>query len=254
MDRNEKKNSFRNVQNSRGNDREAKKYKRAFHITLAVAVVLAATTGGLGFTTYRLSRDTENSGGNEENVVVIGGEDETKTEATPEDGKVTVTPGKTQTSEATEVPEETVIPEASVTTEPEKNKAQAIVVTVTNSLGRDIKTIDIREATSSTDDSDDTWNPDLWKMTQPLATGDSEEYSVNLDGLTGDSFDICVNKNDDEGKYYFRNLPLKSIKEIELKLDNGQSDLPYADYKEDESGEVVSTLEEVKKRNNGGEF
>ena len=243
MDRNEKKNSFRNVQNSRGNDREAKKYKRAFHITLAVAVVLAAFTGGLGFTTYQLSRDEEKNQESENEVVVIGDNgDGTEAETTPETGDVTAEP------KATAAPDGTVTPEVSVTTAPKGNATEAIKVTVTNSLESDINTIDIREATGSEDDSEATWNKELWKMEQPLTAGKSGEYSVKLDGLKGDNFDIRI-RNDEGGRKYFRNLPLKSIKEIELKLDNGQegSGLPYAEYK-DKSGETVSTLEEVKKR------
>ncbi len=243
MDRNEKKNSFRNVQNSRGNDREAKKYKRAFHITLAVAVVLAASTGGLGFTTYRLSRDEAKNQDSEENVVVIGDEDGTEAEPTPED---------TQTPESAKEPEGTVTPEASVTTAPEENAAETIKVTVTNSLGSDINTIDIREAIYN-DDSEG-WKSDLWKGTLPLTADGSGEYSVKLDGLKEDNFDIRINGGKDDERF-FRNLPLKSIKEIELKVDNDEQDgsgLPYTEYKENESGEVVSTLEEVKNRVNAG--
>lgn len=243
MDRNEKKNSFRNVQNSRGNDREAKKYKRAFHITLAVAVVLAASTGGLGFTTYRLSRDEAKNQDSEENVVVIGDEDGTEAEPTPED---------TQTPESAKEPEGTVTPEVSVTTAPEENAAEIIKVTVTNSLGSDINTIDIREAIYN-DDSEG-WKSDLWKGTLPLTADGSEKYSVKLDGLKEDNFDIRINGGKDDERF-FRNLPLKSIKEIELKVDNDEQDgsgLPYTEYKENESGEVVSTLEEVKNRVNAG--
>ena len=243
MDRNEKKNSFRNVQNSRGNDREAKKYKRAFHITLAVAVVLAASTGGLGFTTYRLSRDEAKNQESEENVVVIGDEDGTEAETTPED---------TQTPESAKEPEGTVTPEVSVTTAPEENAAETIKVTVTNSLGSDINTIDIREAIYN-DDSEG-WKSDLWKGTLPLTADGSEKYSVKLDGLKEDNFDIRINGGKDDERF-FRNLPLKSIKEIELKVDNDEQDgsgLPYTEYKENESGEVVSTLEEVKNRVNAG--
>lgn len=243
MDRNEKKNSFRNVQNSRGNDREAKKYKRAFHITLAVAVVLAASTGGLGFTTYRLSRDEAKNQESEDGVVVIGDGDETGAEATPED---------TQPPELAKEPEGTVTPEASVTTAPEENAAEAIKVTVTNSLGSDINTIDIREAIY--DNDSEGWKSDLWKGTLPLTADGSEKYSVKLDGLKEDNFDIRVNGGKDDERF-FRNLPLKSIKEIELKVDNDEQDgsgLPYTEYKVNQSGEVVSTLEEVKNRVNAG--
>lgn len=246
MDRNEKKNSFRNVQNSRGNDREAKKYKRAFHITLAVAVVLAASTGGLGFTTYRLSRDEAKNQESEKNVVVIGDEDRTEAETTPGTGNVTTAP------ESTEEPEETVTPKASVTTAPEENAADVIEVTVTNRLGSDIDTIDIREAIY--DDDSEGWKSDLWKGTLPLTADGSEKYSVKLDGLKEDNFDIRINGGKDDERF-FRNLPLKSIKEIELKVDNDEQDgsgLPYTEYKENQSGEVVSTLEEVKNRVNAG--
>lgn len=253
MDRNEKKNSFRNVQNSRGNDREAKKYKRAFHITLAVAVVLAASTGGLGFTTYRLSRDEVKNQESEEGVVVIGDNgDGDKAKATPETGKATTAPDDTQSPESAEEPEGTVTPEASVTTAPEENAAETIKVTVTNSLGSDINTIDIREAIYN-DDSEG-WKSDLWKGTLPLTADGSGEYSVKLDGLKEDNFDIRINGGKDDERF-FRNLPLKSIKEIELKVDNDEQDgsgLPYTEYKENESGEVVSTLEEVKNRVNAG--
>lgn len=255
MDRNEKKNSFRNVQNSRGNDKEAKKYKRAFHITLAVAVVLAASTGGLGFTTYRLSRDEAKNQESGTDPVVVENEtvgDGTEAETTPESGKATTASDDTQSQESAEEPEGTVTPEVSVTTAPEENAAETIKVTVTNSLGSDINTIDIREAIYN-DDSEG-WKSDLWKGTLPLTADGSEKYSVKLDGLKEDNFDIRINGGKDDERF-FRNLPLKSIKEIELKVDNDEQDgsgLPYTEYKENESGEVVSTLEEVKNRVNAG--
>ena len=233
MDRNEKKNSFRNVQNSRGNDREAKKYKRAFHITLAVAVVLAASTGGLGFTTYQLYQDGEQNQESDDNVVVIGDEDGAEAETTPED---------TQTPEPTKEPEGTVTPEASVTTAPEENAAETIKVTVTNSLGSDINTIDIREAIYN-DDSEG-WKSDLWKGTLPLTADGSGEYSVKLDELKGDKFDIRVNGD----TYRFRNLPLKDIIEINLKL----ADVPFAEYNyKNKDGKILSynTYEDAKKVN-----
>ena len=233
MDRNEKKNSFRNVQNSRGNDREAKKYKRAFHITLAVAVVLAASTGGLGFTAYQLSRDEAKNQESEDGVVVIGDGDETGAEPTPED---------TQPPELAKEPEGTVTPEASVTTAPEENAAEAIKVTVTNSLGSDINTIDIREAIY--DNDSEGWKSDLWKGTLPLTADGSEKYSVKLDGLKGDKFDIRVNGD----TYRFRNLPLKDIIEINLKL----ADVPFVEYNyKNKDGKILSynTYEDAKKVN-----
>ena len=243
MDRNEKKNSFRNVQNSRGNDREAKKYKRAFHITLAVAVVLAASTGGLGFTTYQLSRDEAKNQESEEGVVVIGDNgDGDKAKATPETGKATTAPDDTQSPESAEEPERTVTPDVSVTTAPEENAAEAIKVTVTNSLGSDINTIDIREAIYN-DDSEG-WKSDLWKGTLPLTADGSGEYSVKLDELKGDKFDIRVNGD----TYRFRNLPLKDIIEINLKL----ADVPFAEYNyKNKDGKILSynTYEDAKKVN-----
>ena len=58
MDRNEKQNSFRNIQNSRGFDKKLKKYKIAFHISLAAAVIFAGSTGALGVQ-YLKNQDTE---------------------------------------------------------------------------------------------------------------------------------------------------------------------------------------------------
>ena len=57
MDRNEKQNSFRNIQNSRGFDKKLKKYKTAFHISLAAAVIFAGSTGALGVQ-YLKNQDT----------------------------------------------------------------------------------------------------------------------------------------------------------------------------------------------------
>ena len=208
-----------------------------------MAVVLAASTGGLGFTTYQLYQDGEQNQESDDNVVVIGDEDGAEAETTPED---------TQTPEPTKEPEGTVTPEASVTTAPEENAAEAIKVTVTNSLGSDINTIDIREAIY--DNDSEGWKSDLWKGTLPLTADGSEKYSVKLDGLKEDNFDIRVNGGKDDERF-FRNLPLKSIKEIELKVDNDEQDgsgLPYTEYKVNQSGEVVSTLEEVKNRVNAG--
>ena len=73
MDRNEKQNSFRNIQNSRGRDRKLKKYQTAFHISLAAAVIFAGSTGVLGFQYLNLrnrrntgteNRDTNSNGSN----------------------------------------------------------------------------------------------------------------------------------------------------------------------------------------------
>lgn len=242
MDRNEKKNSFRNVQNSRGNDREAKKYKRTFHITLAVAVVLAASTGGLGFTTYRLSRDEAKNQESGTDPVVVeneAGGDGTDAKTTPNPGDVTPEP------KATATPGGTVTPEASGTTAPEENAADVIEVTVTNSLGSDIDTIDIREAGTYENDSEG-WKSDLWNGTFPFSSDGNDKYSVKLNEFSEkqDRFDIQVNG----GAYRFRDLTLKSIKKIELKLDNGQDGrvIPYAEY-EDESGNTVNTFEDAKK-------
>lgn len=79
MDRNEKQNSFRNIQNSRGRDRKLKKYQTAFHISLAAAVIFAGSTGVLGVQYLNLkNQDTKV----EENTVTAdaeNGKEETKT-------------------------------------------------------------------------------------------------------------------------------------------------------------------------------
>ena len=118
MDRNEKQNSFRNIQNSRGRDRKLKKYQTAFHISLAAAVIFAGSTGVLGVQYLNLkNQDTKV----EENTVTAdaeNGKEETKTaSAEKKDTKKeetasaqeTVTPTVTETdtkavSEETETP------------------------------------------------------------------------------------------------------------------------------------------------------
>lgn len=246
MDRNEKKNSFRNVQNSRGNDREAKKYKRAFHITLAVAVVLAASTGGLGFTTYQLYQD---GGQNQEGE---GGQS-TGAQTTQEAENATGTSDsavvvETETPAPTKAPEGTTTPDASVTPTPgAENNAQTVKLKVTNSLGFDINTIDIREAGIYEDDSKG-WKSGLWDGTSTLTAGGSEEYSVKLDELEGDNFDIRINGDNEAERKNFRNLPLKDIIEINLKL----ADVPFAEYNyKDKDGKIQSynTYEDAKKVN-----
>ena len=73
MDRNEKQNSFRNIQNSRGRDRKLKKYQTAFHISLAAAVIFAGSTGVLGFQYLNLrNQDTKT----EENAVTADADNE----------------------------------------------------------------------------------------------------------------------------------------------------------------------------------
>lgn len=75
MDRNEKQNSFRNIQNSRGRDRKLKKYQTAFHISLAAAVIFAGSTGVLGFQYLNLrNQDTKT----EENAVTADADNEKK--------------------------------------------------------------------------------------------------------------------------------------------------------------------------------
>lgn len=98
MDRNEKQNSFRNIQNSRGRDRKLKKYQTAFHISLAVAVIFAGSTGVLGFQYLNLrNQDTKT----EENAVTADADNgkeaeknKQKSEETP--APETVTPTVTE--------------------------------------------------------------------------------------------------------------------------------------------------------------
>ena len=131
MDRNEKQNSFRNIQNSRGRDRKLKKYQTAFHISLAAAVIFAGSTGVLGVQYQNLkNQDTKV----EENTVTAdaeNGKEETKTaSAEKKDTKKeetasaqeTVTPTVTET-DTKAVSEETETP--TPTTEETKTSDQA---------------------------------------------------------------------------------------------------------------------------------
>lgn len=98
MDRNEKQNSFRNIQNSRGRDRKLKKYQTAFYISLAAAVIFAGSTGVLGFQYLNLrNQDTKT----EENAVTADADNgkeaeknKQKSEETP--APETVTPTVTE--------------------------------------------------------------------------------------------------------------------------------------------------------------
>ena len=131
MDRNEKQNSFRNIQNSRGRDRKLKKYQTAFLISLAAAVIFAGSTGVLGVQYLNLkNQDTKV----EENTVTAdaeNGKEETKTaSAEKKDTKKeetasaqeTVTPTVTET-DTKAVSEETETP--TPTTEETKTSDQA---------------------------------------------------------------------------------------------------------------------------------
>lgn len=131
MDRNEKQNSFRNIQNSRGRDKKLKQYKTAFHISLAAAVIFAGSTGVLGVQYLNLkNQDTKV----EENTVTAdaeNGKEETKTaSAEKKDTKKeetasaqeTVTPTVTET-DTKAVSEETETP--TPTTEETKTSDQA---------------------------------------------------------------------------------------------------------------------------------
>ena len=113
MDRNEKQNSFRNIQNSRGRDRKLKKYQTAFHISLAAAVIFAGSTGVLGFQYLNLrNQDTKT----EENAVTADADNgkeaeknKQKSEETP--APETVTPTVTEaivtpTPKVTETPDQ----------------------------------------------------------------------------------------------------------------------------------------------------
>lgn len=115
MDRNEKQNSFRNIQNSRGRDKKLKKYKTAFHISLAAAVIFAGSTGVLGVQYLNLrNQDTKA----EENTVTADaekGKEETKTASAEKEKK------KTQEEEA----QETVTPTVAETDTKEASKETA---------------------------------------------------------------------------------------------------------------------------------
>ena len=104
MDRNEKQNSFRNIQNSRGFDKKLKKYKTAFHISLAAAVIFAGSTGALGVQ-YLKNQDTETETKEVETASADNNKNDTA-ETENAKGKVTDTTDETKKTTVTEPPEE----------------------------------------------------------------------------------------------------------------------------------------------------
>lgn len=114
MDRNEKQNSFRNIQNSRGRDRKLKKYQTAFHISLAAAVIFAGSTGVLGFQYLNLrNQDTKT----EENAVTADADNEKEENQTASADKKEKNEQKSEETPAPEIVTPTVT-EATATPTP----------------------------------------------------------------------------------------------------------------------------------------
>ena len=169
------------------------------------------------------------------------------TEQTP----VQVTP--TETPQATptvtidlvnmeEVSEKNVIGEKTAT---------ASKVAIINRTGSEIAAIYIRETPSDDADEEtaDEWGDDLVNGMFTLKNGENAVYYYEK-GTSSATYDIRITYSDEEkNECFFRKLPLKTMKQITLRMDgSGDDAIPYATYMTASSTKEVSTLNDVKKR------
>lgn len=121
-------------------------------------------------------------------------------------------------------------------------------VTIVNKTGSEVAAIYIRE-TPSDDSEDDEWGDDLVNGMFTLKNGENAVYYYEK-GTSSATYDIRITYSDEEkNECFFRKLPLKTMKQITLRMDgSGDDAIPYATYMTASSTKEVSTLNDVKKR------
>lgn len=171
---------------------------------------------------------------------------------------VEVTPTPVPTSTPTPVVEEEEPLVQMQKTEKEKNAignktATAAKAVIINKTGTDIAEIYIRPNTANMDDYE--WGSELVKDAFTLKTGEQAIYYFDASAKDASGnpitlYDIRINyANDSYSEYYFRKIPLNTIEQISLCMDNSYyGTIPYARYQTKGSTTEFSTLEEVKER------
>ena len=129
--------------------------------------------------------------------------------------------------------------------------ATASKVAIVNRTGSEIASIYIRETPSDDADEDtaDEWGDDLVNGMFTLKNGENAVYYYEK-GTSSATYDIRITYSDEEkNECFFRKLPLKTMKQITLRMDgSGDDAIPYATYMTASSTKEVSTLNDVKKR------
>ena len=166
------------------------------------------------------------------------------------DSVVQATPTPTQETAVTATPTPELINMEETT---EKNimgekTSTASKVTIVNKTGSEVAAIYIRE-TPSDDSEDDEWGDDLVNGMFTLKNGENAVYYYEK-GTSSTTYDIRITYSDeDKNECFFRKLPLKTMKQITLRMDgSGDDAIPYATYMTASSTKEVSTLNDVKKR------
>lgn len=129
--------------------------------------------------------------------------------------------------------------------------ATASKVILVNQTGADISGIYFR----GTIDDDEEWGTELVQGKFVLKNGEKALYyydpsAKDLEGNTISTYDIRITYADeDRNDCYFRKLPLRTISQITLCMDETEDySIPYARYITGSSKKEFSTLNEVKKR------
>ena len=166
------------------------------------------------------------------------------------DSVVQATPTPTQETAvtATPTPELINMEEAVEKNVMGEKTSTASKVTIVNKTGSEVAAIYVRE-TPSDDSEDDEWGDDLVNGMFTLKNGENAVYYYEK-GSSSVTYDIRITYSDEEkNECFFRKLPLKTMKQITLRMDgSGDDAIPYATYMTASSTKEVSTLNDVKKR------
>lgn len=122
--------------------------------------------------------------------------------------------------------------------------ATSAEVTFVNKTGKTITGFYVRPFSSDYNSTE--WGSDLIEDTFALEDGEKADYYYEPEETAlQNTYDVRVVYNDETGtdENYFRNLPLESIGEVALNLN--EEEVPYATYYDNDLEEQVSTLQEV---------
>lgn len=129
--------------------------------------------------------------------------------------------------------------------------ATASKVIIVNNTGDEISAIYVR----GTIDDDEEWGNELVQGKFVLRNGEKALYyfdpaAKDANGNTPSTYDIRITYTNEElSECYFRKLPLKTISQVTLCMDDsGDYSIPYAKYLTGTGKTETSTLNEVKQR------
>ena len=162
--------------------------------------------------------------------------------------QATPTPTQETAATATPTPELINMEEAVEKNVMGEKTSTASKVTIVNKTGSEVAAIYVRE-TPSDDSEDDEWGDDLVNGMFTLKNGENAVYYYEK-GSSSVTYDIRITYSDEEkNECFFRKLPLTTMKQITLRMDeSGDDSIPYATYLTASSTKEVSTLNDVKKR------